>query len=157
MATEYLNNKVFESIIVRFNEAKKNLDSKERKKKKKLLAIDKKEFQDAETDLTDAFYLLASNIIRAFKFQLVESDDALQEGVMLCFEKLHRFDPAKGKAFNFWSTILLNAMRQMYRTAKNYNELKMKYHDFLSVKNEEIFIQTLKSRKKKAVQKRNDD
>jgi DNA-directed RNA polymerase specialized sigma24 family protein len=136
MPIEYLNNKTFELIIDRFKKAKKNQ------------AKNKIEFDGAQLELAEAFYLLAKNIIRAFRFQLVDKDDALQEGVMICFEKLHRFNPDKGRAFNFCTTIILNHYRQLYRTAKNYNELKIRYHEHLCEKTNEAFLNALKSRKK---------
>lgn len=136
MTIEYLNNKVFELVINRFKVAKDNIHS------------DRNEYLIAQKELTEAFYLLAKNIIRAFHFQLIDSDDALQEGVMICFEKLHRFNPEKGRAFNFCTTIILNHYRQLYRTAKNYNELKNKYHEHLCDKTNEAFTQAFKSRKK---------
>lgn len=136
MTIEYLNNRTFETIISRFKEAKNKLEE------------DQAEFDAAQMDLAEAFYLLAKNIIRAFRFQLVDKDDALQEGVMICFEKLHRFNPEKGRAFNFCTTIILNHYRQLYRTAKNYNELKIRYHDHLCDKANEAFINVLKARKK---------
>ena len=116
MTIEYLNNRTFETIINRFKVAKKNIN------------YNPVEFELAQMELAEAFYLLAKNIIRAFRFQLVDKDDALQEGVMICFEKLHRFNPEKGRAFNFCTTIILNHYRQLYRTAKNYKELKIRYH-----------------------------
>ena len=76
MKIEYLNNQTFEAIIYRFKNAKDNLGDKSQ------------EFIDARVDLAEAFYLLAKNIIRAFRFQLVDKDDALQEGVLICFEKV---------------------------------------------------------------------
>ena len=134
MPIEYLNNKTFELIITRFKTANENIEQ------------NRLEFDAAQLELAEAFYLLAKNIIRAFRFQLVDKDDALQEGVMICFEKLHRFNPEKGRAFNFCTTIILNHYRQLYRTAKNYNELKVKYHEYLS--DNESFIAAWKSRKK---------
>lgn len=128
LAIEYLNNRVFEAIIERFKKAKKNAKK------------DNKEFEESQLELATAFYTLAKNIIRAFKFQLVDKDDALQEGVMICFEKLHRFDPNIGRAFNFCTTIILNHYRQLYRTAKNYNELKFRYHEHLCDKNEYLHL-----------------
>jgi len=144
MTIEYLNNRTFEAIIFRFKEAKKNVERNEN------------EFLAAQMELTEAFYLLAKNIIRAFRFQLVDKDDALQEGVMICFEKLHRFNPDKGRAFNFCTTIILNHYRQLYRTAKNYNELKIRYHEHLCEKANEAFISAIKARKKTSSYKRTD-
>ncbi len=142
MKIEYLNNQTFEAIISRFKNAKDNLGEKSQ------------EFIDARVDLAEAFYLLAKNIIRAFRFQLVDKDDALQEGVLICFEKLHRFDPDKGRAFNFCTTIILNHYRQLYRTAKNYNELKLRYHDHLCEKTSDSHMTNMKSRKKTSSFKR---
>lgn len=145
MAIEYLNNREFEEIIKRFKKAKKNLKR------------NRKEFDKAQIELAAAFYTLAKNIIRAFKFQLVDKDDALQEGVMICFEKLHRFDPNIGRAFNFCTTIILNHYRQLYRTAKNYNELKLKYHNHLCDKSGEPFLNGSRGKKGKASYRRNKD
>jgi DNA-directed RNA polymerase specialized sigma24 family protein len=127
MGAEYLNNKVFEGIIKKFLKAKRNIQRNRR------------EYEQAQRELTDAFYLLAENIIRAFNFQLIDRDDALQEGVMICFEKIDRFRPEKGKAFNYMTTCCLNHYRQLYRTAKNYIELKRRYQDFIAKKQLEIF------------------
>lgn len=133
---------MFEAIIGRFKSTKDNLGE------------NSPEFAAARVELAEAFYLLAKNIIRAFRFQLVDKDDALQEGVLICFEKLHRFDPDKGRAFNFCTTIILNHYRQLYRTAKNYNELKIRYHDHLCEKTSETYVQSMKSRKKTSSYKR---
>ena len=145
MKIEYLNNHTFEAIIGRFKSTKDNLGE------------NSEEFKVARTELAEAFYLLSKNIIRAFRFQLVDKDDALQEGVLICFEKLHRFDPDKGRAFNFCTTIILNHYRQLYRTAKNYNELKIRYHDHLSEKAQDGHINSGKSRKKTSSFKRQDN
>jgi len=134
MGIEYLNNKVFEEMIARFMRAKKNLRR------------NKGEYDKAAEDLTAAFYLLAENIIQAFNFKLIDRDDALQEGVMICFEKVDRFDPnyigkngQKAKAFNYLTTCCLNHYRQLYRTSKNYLELKRRYQEFIARKQLEIF------------------
>lgn len=157
MSREYLNNKAFENIISTFQNLKKykaryellkeaSQDTIDRKKKrKKVTKEDKKalkdnqtnllnvmnEFQESEQLLAVAFYTLSENIVRYAKFNLIDQDDAIQEGVVICFEKIDRFNPDKGKAFNYMTTCILNHFRQLYRTARNYNELKKKYHDFL--------------------------
>jgi DNA-directed RNA polymerase specialized sigma24 family protein len=78
--------------------------------------------------LAQEFYLLSENIVRYAKFA-IDPDDAVQECVCVCFEKIDRFDPLKGKAFNYLTTCLMNSLRQHYRTARNYNELRKKYYD----------------------------
>jgi DNA-directed RNA polymerase specialized sigma24 family protein len=132
MSLEYLNNRVFEGLI----------DSYKKTQKKR--AAKPTDFEKSQKVLAEAFYILAENIIRAFKFQMIDRDDMLQEGVMICFEKLNRFDPnyttvhgTKSKAFNYFTTCTLNHFRQLYRTAKNYKQLKERYYDFLSKKNTE--------------------
>jgi hypothetical protein len=179
MSSEYLNNKFFEKIITQFQNSKKEKSKLEilvedikftidRKKIKKIdfsrnkddlknklesyqNAID--QHDEAKKHLAIAFFTLSENIVRYAKFQLIDIDDAVQEGVMICFEKINRFDPRKGKAFNYMTTCILNHFRQLYRSARNYNELKKKYlkhvqffHNHSMIKNgKEIFIENPKN------------
>ena len=155
MSTEYLNNKTFEVMICKFQGSKRNKaryelileDLKDKRKRKNKRKANTKEdnkslnqnvklydqasqdYSDSQVDLANAFYKLSENIVRYAKFNLIDVDDAIQEGVMICFEKIDRFDPQKGKAFNYMTTCILNHFRQLYRTARNYNELKKKYHE----------------------------
>lgn len=155
-ATEYINNKTFEILIVRFQSAKKERarfqmfiedireteqrTSKRGKYKKpnsweiteKSYEVSSSNYQDVQKELVCEFYKLSENIVRYAKFNLIDQDDAIQEGVMICFEKIDRFDPKKGKAFNYMTTCILNHFRQLYRTARNYNELKRKYLEWIS-------------------------
>lgn len=156
MSTEYLNNKDFERMIADFQESQRQQqlclliieDQKGTILRKKKRKADRrgnrkllKEYQQRYTqavsqheaskgELAGAFYILSENIVRYAKFQLIDEDDALQEGVVICFEKVDRFHPDKGRAFNYMTTCILNHFRQLYRSARNYNELKKKYHDF---------------------------
>jgi hypothetical protein len=157
MSREYLNNRAFENIIATFQRSKKRKaryelimedirDRIKRKRKRRrsteyerqllkrntlLLSTVLREFEESEQLLAAAFYTLSENIVRYAKFNLIDQDDAVQEGVVICFEKIDRFNPEKGKAFNYMTTCILNHFRQLYRTARNYNELKKKYLDFL--------------------------
>lgn len=150
---EYLNNKTFESFIKSFQESKRDMnrlkmlmseisETIERKKtrkvnnassirameiKKSMLLESEKNHHNSKQKLAIAFFTLSENIVRYAKFQMIDPDDAIQEGVMICFDKIDRFDPRKGKAFNYMTTCILNHFRQLYRTARNYNELKRKY------------------------------
>lgn len=159
MTTEYLNNKTFEAIIARFQRSKKQktryeliiedlTDCCNRKlirnncfqRERELLFNYNLTYEEiqanytaSQKELASAFYTLSENIIRYTKFNLIDADDAVQEGVMICFDKMDRFVPKKGKAFNYFTTCILNHFRQLYRTARNYNELKKKYHDFLQI------------------------
>lgn len=166
MTTEYLNNRTFEAIISRFQRSKKDQlrhefiiediqDTLARKQQRatqepedgqrllqQQVQLNKaaQEFSASKQDLATAFYTLSENIVRYAKFQLIDEDDAIQEGVMICFEKIDRFDPRKGKAFNYMTTCILNHFRQLYRTARNYNELKRKYLRYLQVVENQAII-----------------
>lgn len=150
---EYLNNKNFEKIINQFQETKRNkkkleilikeiqetinrkkirkindiFNKKILKEKENLLKENMNSHENSKEKLATAFFTLSENIVRYAKFQLIDADDAVQEGTMICFEKIDRFDSRKGKAFNYMTTCILNHFRQLYRTARNYNELKKKY------------------------------
>lgn len=150
---EYLNNKTFESLINSFQDSKRTqnrlkilidevsetIDRKKSRKvefssnkavlseKKRMLEASENNYDLSKQKLATAFFTLSENIVRYAKFQLIDADDAIQEGVMICFDKIDRFDSRKGKAFNYMTTCILNHFRQLYRTARNYNELKRKY------------------------------
>ena len=156
MASEYLNNKKFEQSILVFSLLKREkarcelilcdfeethnrrfVKYKDDVKKDQLAAVldDYKnvclKFHQHQEQLACAFYLLSENIANYAKFQGVDIDDAIQEGVLICFTKVDRFNPnyvgkngQKAKAFNYMTTCILNHYRQLYRSARNYNELK---------------------------------
>lgn len=171
MANEYLNNKDFETIIQLFQFYKRHkaklelilVDLEETHKrrykkhkdneKNKQLKVVKKEykeicqnFNDCQDKLAVAFYILSENIANYANFSGIDVDDAIQEGVLICFEKVDRFNPnyrgkngQKAKAFNYMTTCILNHFRQLYRSARNYNELKKRYHTWLRDKFDQVF------------------
>ena len=150
MGSEYLNNKNLEKVIIAFQKIKryknmyeyliKNINEQKTKKKepeswtyvkeeyKKTLS----DYDQTQKNLAVAFYTLSENIVRYAKFNLIDPDDSVQEGVLICFEKLDRFDPRYGKAFNYMTTCILNHFKQLYRSARNYTELKKKYQEHIS-------------------------
>jgi hypothetical protein len=161
MAIEYLNNKEFELSINNFQKSKKTKarcelmleDIRERVIRKNkpeiqlLLELAIKahqnainDFQIQQTDLAHKFLVLSEHLSQYFHFNLIEPEDAIQEGVVICFEKTDRFVSKKGKAFNYFTTCTANHYRQLYRTSKNYNELKKRYHTFQHQKNSKIII-----------------
>jgi DNA-directed RNA polymerase sigma subunit (sigma70/sigma32) len=165
MANEYLNNRTFESIIQSFQYHKRQkakyemimVDLKQTHErrvskykdedKKAPLEENEQNHKDAtvnykgfQEQLAYAFYILSENIANYAKFNGIDIDDAIQEGVLICFEKIDRFDPRKGKAFNYMTTCILNHFRQLYRSARNYNELKKRYHGFLQEKLEGMIV-----------------
>ncbi len=157
MATEYLNNKEFERIIHRFQKTKRHRarckliiedlkESIERKLGKQLdTDVDKvyldeqlqecnkiyTEYQDSQDELSNAFYILSKHVAEFAKFHLIDRDEAIQEGAVICYEKIDKFNPKKGKAFNYMTTCILNHFRQMHRTARAFNEFKKRLHEHL--------------------------
>jgi DNA-directed RNA polymerase specialized sigma subunit len=157
MANDYINNRTFESVIHAFQffnreKSKYELIIKDLKetsdrrlakygddsKKQFLTEIEKlykescENYKEFQNQLAHAFYILSENIANYANFTGIDVDDAIQEGVLICFEKINRFDCRKGKAFNYMTTCILNHYRQLYRSARNYNELKKKYRNFIS-------------------------
>jgi hypothetical protein len=149
LASEYLNNKNFEIIICKFQESKRTKtkyeliiedlegSSQRRGDTGRLVVFMEKykvivkEYEEYKEQLAYAFYTLSKNIAEYAKFNLIDVDDAISEGVLICFDKIDRFDPSRGKAFNYFTTCTLNTLRQSYRTARNFNELKRKFSEHL--------------------------
>jgi DNA-directed RNA polymerase specialized sigma24 family protein len=135
---EYLNNKKLEESIHRYRATVSNPEKK-------------KEFSEAQMQLTKDFYLLSEKIYLAYKYMFannVDWEEALQEGTFICFEKIHRFNPEIGRAFPFFTQIILNHLKQLCRSAINYRNLTLKYHQHLCEKNDNPHIQMLKSKNK---------
>ena len=171
MANEYLNNKTFESIIHSFQyykrqkqryelilsdlreTHKRRLSKYQDDEKKPQLEENEKYYQDTCNNFTEyqeqlacAFFVLSENIANYANFNGIDIDDAIQEGVLICFEKIDRFDARKGKAFNYMTTCILNHYRQLYRSARNYNELKKRYHTFLQDKLDDVILRNSKEK-----------
>lgn len=178
LANEYLNNRTFESIIqfYQFHKRQKRKyelvveDLQQTHERRRIryqddsrkIALDKaqtdyhvccKSFEEYKEQLAYAFYILSENIANWAKFSGIDIDDAIQEGVLICFEKVDRFNPnyrgksgQKAKAFNYMSTCILNHYRQLYRSARNYNELKKRYHSFLQERFESVFLRNGKEK-----------
>ena len=146
MSNEYLNNKTFEKLIINFQKTKKDklkyeilhedIEVHKKNNKDQVLFMPKeqpleaqKKHVEAQTELAKAFYTLSENIVKYAKFSHIDQDDSIQEGVVICFERAEKFDPQKGKAFNYMTTCILNHFKQLYRAAKNYQELKRRIND----------------------------
>ncbi len=169
MSTEYLNNKFLENVIRRFQQSKQEKiryqlimedvksSTEIREQYNKEPSHDLKfyttklntaasDFDVSQKELATAFYTLSEHLVLYAKDIIVDSDDAIQEGVMICFEKIDRFNPEKGKAFNYMTTCILNHYRQIYRTTKNYKLLKERYRDFMVSRQENVFIRNGKEK-----------
>ena len=154
MSKEYLNNKAFEKLIAEFQVTKRALakyeflvrNLGETIKRKKNSDFEKQMLQDfrekitiaynnheeAKKYLTDAFYILARNIVAYSRYKLIDDEEAVQNMVFLSLQKSDRFDENRGStAFNYFSTVFLNSLRGDFRAAKNYTNLKNKYQDHM--------------------------
>jgi len=61
-------------------------------------------------EFAKALYELAEELIDYFNKSPnanIDKDDATQDCVMMGYDKVKRFDPSKGKAFNFFTTCML--------------------------------------------------
>jgi len=163
LASEYLNNRTFESIIQAYQQTKRqqrkyaliveDLQEAHERRRVKYKDNDKKQtlkdaqarhqelvnsFEDYKEQLARAFYILSENIANWAKFSGIDIDDAIQEGVLICFEKVDRFNPnyrgksgQKAKAFNYMSTCILNH----FRIGINFlGRDGQKHHVFLDIK-----------------------
>lgn len=174
MANEYLNNEDFESVIRSFQFYKRQKvkheqiveDLKQTHERRQLKYQDDEKSSDylkaeekyqevcqnlseCQEKLAYSFYVLCENIAQySFAKGLVKDvDEAIQEGVVICLEKVDRFNPnyigkngQKAKAFNYMTTCIFNHFRQMFRSFRNYNELKKRYHLFLQERCENVFM-----------------
>ena len=95
----YVDNKRFEVLILKYLENQK----------------------EHEVELMEMFDKLISNIIDSFGFKM-DKDDAKQECFYLVLKTLKNFNPQKGKAFNFFTTIILNNLKLLFTKHKKYNE-----------------------------------
>lgn len=120
MSAEYLNNKFLESVIRKFQKSKQeklrfeliieDVETSTQKRLKhsrpqshdlKLYLLEHQrsilEFTKNQHELATAFYTLSEHLVRYAKDIIVDSEDAVQEGVIICFEKIDRFHPEREK------------------------------------------------------------
>jgi DNA-directed RNA polymerase specialized sigma subunit len=97
----YINNKRFEEIIP-------------------LYLSTPKEYED---ELMELFDLLITNILESFKFN-IDKEDAKQECFLLILKTLKNFQPSKGSAFNYFTTVIVNNLKLLYTKNKKY-EIKL--------------------------------
>jgi len=105
----YLNNKRFEEIIPLY------LSTPE----------------DYEDELMGLFDLLITNIIEGFKFN-IDKEDAKQECFLLILKTLKNFQPSKGSAFNYFTTVIVNNLKLLYTKNKKYEKKMEEYHNLKS-------------------------
>lgn len=62
-------------------------------------------------------------------------EEVHEEMVNGCIVRLRRVNTEKGRAFNFFTTIMLAILRQMTMTRKNYKEMKEQYREYIASRN----------------------
>lgn len=83
-----------------------------------------------DDDIAKALQLMARRIMKKWKFN-VDWEECVQDVVIVAWTKIDKFHEGYGAAFNFFTTILINAMKQHYRVDKSYEEMKLKYLDHM--------------------------
>lgn len=128
MAIEYLNNEAFQAAVIALQEARRN------------------KVPEAQEEVTGYFYTLAANVITGFKFVTLDYDDALQECVLVALTKVDKFDAdfvgkngRKARAFNYFTTCMVNHLRQMYRNSGRFNETRRKYYEHIAQQTDQHF------------------
>ena len=99
MAKHYIDNNRFEELILLYQEDPRK----------------------HEEELFSMFDLLIHNIITSYGFT-IDLDDAKQECFVLILKTLDKFKPENGKAFNYFTTIIMNNLRLIYTKNKKYRE-----------------------------------
>jgi len=99
MAKHYIDNKRFEELILFYQE----------------------EPRKHEEELFSMFDLLIQNILVSYGFA-VDLEDAKQDCFVLILKTLGKFKPENGKAFNYFTTIIMNNLRLIYTKNKKYRE-----------------------------------
>tara|TARA_R100001086_G_scaffold157758_2_gene84445 strand:+ start:381 stop:737 length:357 start_codon:yes stop_codon:yes gene_type:complete len=106
---------------------------------KKVYYIDNKRFEeiiplyllsheDYEEELMGLFDLLITNILESFKFN-IDKDDAKQECFLLILKTLKNFQPSKGSAFNYFTTVIINNLKLLYTKNKKYEKKMSEYQE----------------------------
>lgn len=108
MTKHYINNDRFEELILLYqNESKSH-----------------------QEELFSLFDLLIQNIINSYGFA-VDLDDAKQECFLLILKTIGKFKPENGKAFNYFTTIIMNNLRLIYTKNKKYLSKLESYEQLL--------------------------
>lgn len=68
--------------------------------------------------MRECFIKLASHVYDSYSFKFRDRDNLMKETANLCLEKVKKFDISRGKAFNFFVTIIMCFIRQVTRTEK---------------------------------------
>ena len=88
----------------------------------------------AGQELGSAFLLLVKQLLDYMDgMAVVKTTETIRQCVYSCFEKISRYDPTKGKAFNYFTTIILCQLRQRFRSHQNEMARDKKWLKFLNL------------------------
>lgn len=62
-------------------------------------------------------------------------EEVAEEMINGCIVRMRRVNTEKGRAFNFFTTIMLAILRQMTATRKDYKEMKEQYREYIASRN----------------------
>lgn len=108
MTKNYIDNDRFEELILLYQE-------------------DTSQHQE---ELFSLFDLLIQNILVSYGFE-IDLDDAKQDCFLLILKTVHKFKPENGKAFNYFTTIIMNNLRLIYTKNKKYAAKLEAYENIL--------------------------
>ena len=104
------------------------------KRFEELIPLYLKDNKQYETELISLFDLLITNILESFKFK-IDKDDAKQECFLLVLKTLKNFNPSRGSAFNYFTTVIVNNLKLIYTKNKKYEK---KLEEYINLKNNQI-------------------
>jgi len=110
----YINNNEFELLIIKYN-----------------LKTNSKEEEDK---LFKLFNLLIDNIILTFNFKFTNSvdyDDAKSTCMLLIIKVIGNYSKNNGTAFNYFTQVIINSLKQLYTFEKQY---KTKIDNYIKYK-----------------------
>lgn len=114
---EYLNNNKFTAAIIAYRSAVE-ADAERRLRRKNCPELPA--LTVAKAELWGMINLLCDRLWQAKRTYRLDRDDAVQDAMIHAIEKLPNFDPAKGKAFVWFTTVILNFYRAEFNRRKDY-------------------------------------
>ena len=99
MTTHYINNERFEELILLYTSGEST--------------------SEQEDELFSMFEKLITNVIMSFNFA-IDFDEAKQECYVLILKSLKNFKPSNGRAFNYFTTVILNDLKRLFTKNKRY-------------------------------------
>jgi hypothetical protein len=85
--------------------------------------------EDNSKKFGEAMCFLVDNIIKTMSFSLL--NDFKNDIVYTCFERASNYSKEKGLAFNYFTTLILNQMRNKYRSREKKMNNEKKYGMFI--------------------------